>query len=249
MAITNPAQNTNYCKTPSGARLEYQTFDRDEDDPTKHEWTGYTYNQSQLPIQYQITESVGTLIETVNITAGSSATTTATLDKNKFYTFAASGLIIVSGSQSVDALYLIDSGSGSTEPSDRLTTDDELFPNMFFKAADEGGIPYNPFHTYSVGYIGNNDTVTFTMAGSGSGIITIEIYENQYQLEVFQDADPPVTLLDITRNQPYSNLNIACGGDCPTRTSFACECQGERSCYWDDDEGSITKIFSGSANP
>lgn len=235
-------------RVPSGARLEYQTPDRDVNEP-EYEWTGQTFNKAQLPIRYILTDSLGTLVETVNIAPGSTATTTATLTKNKYYTFAASGLITLSPTTSADACFFIDSDAGTTEPSDRLTTNDELFDQMFFNAAENGTVVYDPLHNYSVGYIGNNSTVTFALASGGTGLLTIEIYENNYRLQILKDGDPVTTLFDETRDKPYLNINIACGGDCPTRTSFACECSGNRSCYWDDDAGTISKIFEGSANP
>lgn len=256
MAIANPAQNTNYCSGTSGAIIEYQTPDRDvlEED---YEWEGEEFTQSQMPFQYGLSEALGALVETVIIAHSSEESTLTTLEKNKYYTFVATG-VLPTGFDSIDACFFIDSSEGTTEPSDRLTTDDEQFDDMFFKAAENGsgnnGVDYDGInHEYSVGYIGNDATVTFSLGLADSGLLQIDIYENEYTITATKEGETeesePTVLFSETRDKPYLNVNIACGGSCPTRTSFACECNGDRSCYYDDNEGTVTKIFEGTENP
>jgi hypothetical protein len=294
MAISNPEQGVAYCEGASGARVEWQTPDRDIlfDDEAKNEaiaayyeaareaqkgtdaegnpitppssralqellesrypWNGYTVEESsQMPIRYVIDEQVTELVETLTVGPGGSVPTVNTLTKNKYYTFVTSGLLTLGGGIFADAIYRIDSNAETTEPSDLLTIDDIQFQNLYFNAA-RNGTPYDPFHVYSVGYVGNNSTVTFTLANQGSGTFQVDIYENEYRLRIVKELDegeaPPVIYFDQTRDKPFLNLNIACGGECPTRTSFACECNGTRSCYWDNQEGAIAKIFEGNKN-
>jgi hypothetical protein len=119
---------------------------------------------------------------------------------------------------------------------------------MFFAAAESGDVEYDPVNNeYSVGFIGNGAAVTFALASGGTGTINIDIYENNYRLRLIHDE---TAFFDETRNKPYLNLNIACGGSCPPRTSFSCLCEGsgDRSCYYVED-GTITKVFEGNATP
>jgi hypothetical protein len=101
--------------------------------------------------------------------------------------------------------------------------------------------------------VGNDANVTFALSGVGTGSFLIAIYENAYRLLITQPAeneeDPPIVLFDETRDKAYLGFNIACGGDCPSRTDFACECEGLRRCYFDDDNGTISKIFEGTKTP
>lgn len=252
MAIANPEQNVFFCEGTSGARLEYQTPDRDVLE-SEWAWDGITYDRVDLPIRYSVTTTLGTFIETGNIAAGGTFTTVNNLVKNRYYTFVVSGLI-VQGFISFDACFVINSVEETTEPSNLLVTNDEQFIDMFFKAARDGTVEYDGVtHEYSVGYIGNDTAVTFTLGGSGDGSLTIDIYENDYQLlvqtETEGDPPTPIVLTDITQNNPFENLNIACGGSCPSRTTFSCPCGGEQSCYFDDGDGAISLIFQGTANP
>lgn len=248
MAISNPAENTDYCDATSGAALEYQTPDRDVEE-VDYEWGQFLLTGAQVPFRYSTSTAVGTFIETVSLTAGSSASTIATLTKNKYYTFAAIGVITVSATQFFDTCFAVDTDAETNVPSGNLTTNDAQFSNMFFDAAEAGRVTYDGInHQYSVGYIGNGAPVTFTLAGSGTGNIDIFIYENDYSITL-SNADGTVVYFSEARNQPYLNLNLACGGKCPSRTSFPCECLGVRSCYWDDTEGNVVKIFEGSGNP
>lgn len=257
MAIANPQQNTEYCDGTSGTKVEYQTPDRDVL-AADYEWAGQEFNAVQMPIQYSITETLGDLIESIVIVPNSQETTAATLAKNKYYTFVASGLLEVGGGKFADPCFLIDSVTGTTKPSDLLTTNDEQFDQMFFESAENGAIEYDPvLHEYSVGYVGNDVTVTFSLGSADlESNFQIDIYENNYKLDIFRvdkslppEEQSPIILYTETRDKPFININIACGGSCPTRTSFSCECDGDRSCYHDDEEGTITKIFKGTANP
>ena len=248
MAINNPEENTIYCDGTSGAVLEYQIPDRDIEEED-YEWGQVKLLRTQVPFRYATTATVGTFIESVSLTAGSSVTTAATLDKNKFYTFAAIGAITVSPTTLFDACFFADTDAGTEEPSSLLTTDDPAFATMFFDAADQELVEYDEItHQYSVGYIGNDSTVTFTLGGSGAGTIDIFIYENDYSITLANAAGTEVYFSEAG-NKPYLNINVACGGDCPSRSSFSCECAGVRSCYWDDEEGNVTNIFEGSSNP
>lgn len=294
MAISNPEQGVAYCEDTTGARIEWQTPDRDilfnednineaiaeyyqaaeeaqkgtdaEDNPiappspralqelleSRYPWDGYTTaDTNEVPLVYQVDEQVTNLVETLTVSPGDSVPTVNTLTKNKYYTFVTSGLLTLGGGIFADAIYRIDSNAEETEPSDLLTIDDEQFQNLYFNAARDG-TPYDPFHVYSVGYVGNDAVVTFTLANQGSGLFQVDIYENEYRLRLASVPElignPESVFFDQTRDKPFLNLNIACGGSCPTRTSFACECAGTRSCYWDDQEGAITKIFEGSEN-
>lgn len=302
MAISNPEQGVNYCEGTSGARVEWQTPDRDIlfDDEAKNEaiaayyeaakeaqdgtdaegnpitppspkaiqalleekypWDGYTVEESsQMPIRYVLDEQVTELVETFTIAPGDSITTENVLAKNKYYTFVTSGMLELTpdpetnkDSDRADALYFFSSTADELRgPSNLLQINDLQFQNLYFNAARDG-TPYDPFHVYSIGYVGNESTVTFTLANQGNGTFQVDIYENEYRLRIVKELDegeaPPVIYFDQTRDKPFLNLNIACGGECPTRTSFACECNGTRSCYWDNQEGAIAKIFEGNKN-
>lgn len=219
---------------------------------SRYPWDGVTIEGSNnLPVRFATQETVTTLVEQISITPGSTSTTVATLTKNKYYTFVTSGVVNLTANTFYDALYFgdITGGSTATEPSNRLTIDDPQFQNVYFNAGRAS--EYNPLHIYSVGYVGNDSTVTFTLANEGTGTISVDIYENEYRLLIqkeFEDETPPIVFYDQTRDKPFINLNIACGGSCPTRTSFSCECIGTRSCYWDDKTGNIAKIFEGNKN-
>ena len=286
MAIANPEQEIDYCAETSGAKLEYQNPDRDVLEE-EYEWGGVELTALQVPFQYQLKDKLGQLLETQTITPGSSVTPLATFEKNRYYSFVVTGTVTTAPSFFYDALFVVNIAESTTEPNDRLTTNDEQFENMFFRAAggkeqeleqvgktggDEGtgtkknktstegssssktggsseGDPIVEYdgvtHKYSVGYIGNGDRLTFSLAGTGDGALQIDIYENEYRL-LLTDPDGENTYFDETRDRPFLNINIACGGDCPSRTTFPCECNGDRSCYYDNGDGLIEKIFEGS---
>lgn len=219
---------------------------------SRYSWDGVTIEgKNNLPVRFANQETVTTLVEEFAISPGDTFTTTETLVKNKYYTFVTSGIVNISENEFYDALYFgtLQGETITTEPSDRLTIDDPQFQNIYFNAGRGG--EYNPLHIYSVGYVGNDSTVTFTLQNEGTGTISVAIYENEYRLLIqkeFEDETPPIVFYDQTRDKPFINLNVACGGSCPTRTSFSCECNGTRSCYWDDQNGAIAKIFEGNKN-
>jgi hypothetical protein len=241
MAI-KPAEFINYCASTSGAKLEWQNPNRDE---LSEDWEWDGFEATKTPIRIIYPENVGTMIESVAIAPGGSIVTSS-LDKNVYYTFVVTGIIALSGGDFADGCFLVN--DGVPEPSDRLKTNDEQFANMFFRAAEQGDVEYEAFsHEYSIGYIGNDAPVVLTLAAGGTGILTIDIYPNEYRLAVFDDEEN--ALFDVTRDRPFESLNLACGGECPSRTNLPCGCQGDRSCYWDNGNGQIAKIFEGSANP
>lgn len=246
MAIANPEESTDYCTGTSGAKVEWQTPDRTvlkQDYP----WDGEEFNAGQVPLRFTKTATLGTFVETLNLSPGDVVSTANALTLNTYYSFVVSGSVTLSGAKSYDACFFVDISEGSTVPSDRLTTNDPQFENVFFDAATRGDVEFNPLSEYSIGYIGNNAPVQFTLASGGFGVLEIAIYENNYRLLIVKENETSTTtLFDETRQRPYLSLNIACGGDCPTRTSVSCECEGTRSCYYDNGEGTITKIFEGS---
>jgi len=243
MAINNPGEDVGYCDGATGARFEWTNPDRTipNEDWT---WSGETFGLVDMPIKYALDVTLGDLLETLILEPGGTVTSD-TLNLNHYYTFVVTGKIDISGVEFYDACFY--SLDGEQEPSDRLTVDDNDFQNMFFDAANDGAVEYDPItHSYSVGYVGNGAPVTFSLAGTSGGTdsLEIKIYPNEYSISI-RNAGTYIEKYQETRERPFESLNLACGGDCPSRSSFNCECNGTRHCYWDDDAGTITKIFSG----
>ncbi len=245
MAITEIDNLAEYCSGTSGIVIEYQDPDRTIPNE-EYTWESHVFDVA--PVKVIREESAPLLIESLAIAPGGTVATVNTLTLNTFYTVVVSGVIILSPDQIADGCFFTD-GQGGIFPSNRLLTDDEIFGNVFFESAEKRLVQYDPLtHIYSVGIVGNDAPISFILASGGTGNLMIEIYENEYSLSVVQPTEPPTILFSAIRNKPFLNLNLACGGSCPTRTSFSCECKGDRQCYWDNQKGIITKIFEGSAN-
>lgn len=251
MGIANPESGVAYCILgEGGAVVEWQNPSREIEEEIDYPWQRVTLEQAEVPVIPVFSANVTTLVETVIATPGSTISSVNSLDLNKFYTFAVSGVIQLATNRSYDACFFID-GLNEPTPNTRLKTSDEAFEEMFFLAVTSGDVSYQAgSSSYSVGYIGNNSTISFELPSGGSGSLSIEIYENEYSLTLFDETLLTQYYADV-RNRPFFNLNLACGGSCPTSTGqsgFECDCNGDVSCYYDDREGTVQKIFQGSAN-
>lgn len=242
MAIANPTDLTQYCEG-TNIRIEWQNPNRDE---KRIDWSWSGFETTETPVQLLRTTTLGALIETVviDLSVGSTKSGLNILAKNSYYTFVITGVVPITAAITADGCWEINTVTESVTPSNRLTIVDEIYPELF-----KGSAEYDPLnHVYYVGYIGDGIVPTFRFSGGNTGLITINIYPNNYQLQILKEnpsPTPPTILFDETKANAFESINLACGGDCPTRTTFQCECQGFVHCKWDNQNGSIVNIFSG----